>query len=251
MEPLPLSFESVGRNFGKVQALSDLGMDILPGQIYGLVGENGAGKTTALSLAVGLLKPTSGRVRMFGHDPEKDPEKAKRDMGFLPDRPHVPPRLTGREYLRFVAALWGQEPQAADNRAKSLIERLSLSEVYDARVDSYSHGMRQKLVLASQLCHQPKLFLLDEPMVGLDVRSGRVLRTLLEEMASQGTAILISSHSLNLVEKLCHRVGVLRRGKMVFEGTVSEIVEKYAAGQDLEEALLRVDEDHLPELRSS
>jgi len=239
MDPHPLVFENVSRWFGKVQALQNFSLTLCRGHIYGLVGENGAGKTTALSLAVGLMRPSTGKVRLFGHDPEREPHRAKAGLGFLPDRPHVPPRLSGREYLRFVAALWGKDPQRADREAQDLIRRFDLDRVYDARTETYSHGMRQKLVLASQLAHGPELFLLDEPMVGLDVRSSRELRQLLRDLARNGSSVLISSHSLSLVERLCDRVGVLRRGRMVFEGTVEEIVDNvFDLGPDHAQALV-------------
>ena len=236
----PLSFKNVSRRFGPVLALDSMNLELLPGEICGLVGENGAGKTTALSLAVGLLRPDSGEVRLFGSDPESQPGEAKKPMAYIPDRPHAPARLSGREYLRYVAALWGVDPEKADQEAVSLIQKFDLQSRYDQRLETYSHGMRQKLVIAAQLAHRPRLILLDEPLVGLDVRSGRVLRDLLLEEAKGGAAILLSSHAISLVEKTCGRILVLRRGKTAFAGGIEEAVARFGGGGDLEEALLRL-----------
>jgi len=239
---IPLSFKGASRSFGPVKALDTLSLEVAPGEICGLVGENGAGKTTALSLAVGLLRPDVGEVRLFGYDPESEPVQAKSRMAYIPDRPHTPPRLSGREYVRYVAALWGSDPGAADSGAQPLLERFDLLSRYDARMETYSHGMRQKLVIVSQMAHQPKLILLDEPLVGLDIRAGRVLKDLLLERAAGGAAILLSSHAISLVEKVCGRVAVLHGGKLAFSGEVSEAVERFGRGGDLEEALLRIGE---------
>jgi ABC-2 type transport system ATP-binding protein len=230
-----IEIEGLVKRFGTHTAVAGLDLKVEPGEIFGFLGPNGAGKTTTVKCVTGLLKPTAGRVRVAGFDLATQTLEAKRAMGLVPDEPFVYPKLTGTEYLRFVGELYGA--RLADMRARipDLLEMFELRPWGGELVESYSHGMRQKLVLAGILLHDPKVLILDEPMVGLDPKSGRLVKDIFLKLAERGTTIFMCTHVLEIAEKLCDRVGIMIEGRMIACGTVSELeAQAKTSGSDLE-----------------
>ncbi|MEK7234565.1 MAG: ABC transporter ATP-binding protein [Elusimicrobiota bacterium] len=234
-----IRLEGLGKRFGSYAAVSDLNLEVRPGEIVGFLGPNGAGKTTTVKMMTGLLKPTAGRVLIGGRDMASDPIAAKRLMGLVPDEPFVYPKLTGAEYLRFVGELYGVPLCDMSKRVPDLLEMFELTPWGGELLESYSHGMRQKLVLAGILLHDPKVLVLDEPMVGLDPKSGRLVRDIFTRLAQRGTAIFMCTHVLEIAEKLCHRIGIMIGGRMIACGTLKELrARSDTSGQDLESIFL-------------
>jgi ABC-2 type transport system ATP-binding protein len=192
-------------------------------------------------MIAGILKPTGGKVEIGGDDLERKPRKAKTKMGFIPDRPFVYDKLTGAEFLRFVAALYGQEGPVIERRMDELLRLFDLAPWKDELTESYSHGMRQKLIISSALIHQPEVIVVDEPMVGLDPKSARLLKDLFKEFTQRGGTILMSTHTLEVAEDMCDRIGIIQGGKIVACGTMAELRHQFAAGDaSLEDLFLRL-----------
>jgi ABC-2 type transport system ATP-binding protein len=236
-----IRLEGLSKTFGSYKAVDDLNLEVRPGEIFGFLGPNGAGKTTTVKMMTGLLKPTSGRILVGGRDMAADPIAAKRAMGLVPDEPFVYPKLTGAEYLRFVGELYGVALPDMKKRVPELLEMFELTPWGGELLESYSHGMRQKLVLAGILLHEPKILVLDEPMVGLDPKSGRLVKDIFIKLAERGTAIFMCTHVLEIAEKLCHRIGIMIGGKMIACGSIEELRAASAAkqeGRDLESIFL-------------
>ena len=234
-----IKLEGLGKTFGSYKAVDDLNLEVRPGEIFGFLGPNGAGKTTTVKMMTGLLKPTSGRVLVGGRDLAADPIAAKRAMGLVPDEPFVYPKLTGAEYLRFIGELYGVPLADMKKRVPELLEMFELTPWGGELLESYSHGMRQKLVLAGILLHEPKILVLDEPMVGLDPKSGRLVKDIFLKLAERGTAIFMCTHVLEIAEKLCHRIGIMIGGKMIACGTLDELrTQSQKDGRDLESIFL-------------
>ncbi|MBI4061132.1 MAG: ABC transporter ATP-binding protein [Elusimicrobia bacterium] len=234
-----IRLEGLGKDFGAHPAVSGLDLEVRPGEIFGFLGPNGAGKTTTVKMMTGLLKPTAGRVLIDGLDLAADPIAAKRAMGLVPDEPFVYPKLTGAEYLRFIGELYGVPLADIRRRVPELLEMFELVPWSGELLESYSHGMRQKLVLAGILLHDPKILVLDEPMVGLDPKSGRLVKDIFVRLARRGTAIFMCTHVLEIAEKLCHRIGIMIGGRMVACGTLDELrAQSRKEGRDLESIFL-------------
>jgi len=234
-----IRLEGLGKTFGSYAAVSDLNLEVRPGEIFGFLGPNGAGKTTTVKMMAGLLKPSAGRVLINGLDLAADPIAAKRAMGLVPDEPFVYPKLTGAEYLRFVGELYGVPLDDMRKRVPELLEMFELAPWSGELLESYSHGMRQKLVLAGILLHDPKVLVLDEPMVGLDPKSGRLVKDIFIRLAERGTALFMCTHVLEIAEKLCHRIGIMIGGKMIACGTIDELhAQSNKEGRDLESIFL-------------
>ena len=223
MSQPPILAERLGREFAGKWAVRDLDLAVQPGEIYGFLGQNGAGKTTTLRLLCGLLRPSSGRVGIAGHDPIAAARAAKQQLGYVPDTPPLYDYLTGRQYIGLVASLWGTPPAERDRRSERLLEQLGLAEHADALCKGYSHGTRKKIHIAAVLTTAPPVLLLDEPSSGLDPLSVRRLKDLLRDEAARGTTILLSTHGLELAEQLCHRIGILAGGRLRAEGTAAEL----------------------------
>jgi len=229
------------KRYGSFTAVDGIDLEVPSGELFGFLGPNGAGKTTTLRMIAGILKPTSGVVEIGGDDLERKPRKAKTRMGFIPDRPFVYDKLTGAEFLRFVAALYGQEGPAIERRMDELLKLFDLAPWKDELTESYSHGMRQKLIISSALIHQPEVIVVDEPMVGLDPKSARLLKDLFREFTSRGGTILMSTHTLEVAEDMCDRLGIIQGGKIVACGTMAELRHQFAAGDaSLEDLFLRL-----------
>ena len=223
MGAAPLVVEALVRRFGRTEAVAGVSLEVNAGEIVGFLGANGAGKTTTLRCVAGLLTPNQGRVLVAGADLALEPRVAKARLGFVPDRPFLYERLSAREFLAFVAALYDLPAAAAERHAEVLLERLELAPHANRTLEGYSLGMRQKTSIAAALLHSPPLVLLDEPLNGLDPAAARVLKDLLREHAAAGGGVLVSTHLLDVAERLCDRVVILRAGRVVAAGTLDAL----------------------------
>jgi ABC-2 type transport system ATP-binding protein len=236
-----LRLRGLRKEYGDFTAVAGLDLDVHRGEIFGFLGPNGAGKTTTIRMVAGVLRPTRGSVSIGGVDLDREPEAAKAKVGYIPDRPFLYEKLSGGEFLRYVAGLWGRDDPATEARAERLLELFDLADWKDELVESYSHGMRQKLLISSALIHQPELIVVDEPMVGLDPRSARLLKDLLRAFADQGGAVFLSTHTLEVAEVLCDRIAIIHRGDIIALGTMDELrAQAEAGGAHLEEIFLKV-----------
>lgn len=214
------------KSFGNLLAVNNLNIKVNSGEIYGFLGPNGAGKTTTIGMITGLLKPTSGTALIDGIDILKDPVNAKSRIGLIPDTPNVYKKLTGREFLYFVADIYDVDRKTAKEKMNDLFDMFSLKDKADELIESYSHGMRQKIVIAGALIHNPSILVLDEPTVGLDPKSAKLVKDLLRALAEKGKTIFMSTHILEIAERMCDKVGIVNEGKLIAEGTISELKEK-------------------------
>ncbi len=219
-----LALESVSRTFGHRVAVEPLNIVLQPGSVVGFLGPNGAGKTTTIKMVAGLLVPSTGRILIDGIDNAKEPERAKQRLAYIPDRPYVPERLSARELLAFIAGLYGLDPAVVDELGIKELARFGLRGREDDLLGGYSHGMRQRVLLASAFMRQPKVLLVDEPMVGLDPQGMRLVKRVLREAAEAGAVVLMSTHTLDVVEELCDRVLVMGKGRLLADGTVVELL---------------------------
>lgn len=236
-----LELTGLSKRYGKFQAVRDLYLSVPRGKIFGFLGPNGAGKTTTIRMIAGVLLPTAGRIVIGGDDLAVSPQSAKSRIGYIPDRPYLYEKLTGGEFLEFVAGLWGGDGDGWEERADRLLELFNLSQWKDELIESYSHGMRQKLLISSALIHQPELIVVDEPMVGLDPRSARILKDLLRSYVENGGTVFLSSHTLEVVEVLCDVLAIIHEGTVIARGTMDELRVQAQAGEaDLESIFLKV-----------
>jgi ABC-2 type transport system ATP-binding protein len=211
------------KKFGSKTAVDQVSFDVYGGEIFGFLGPNGAGKTTTIKMIVGLLQPTSGSVLVGGFDVQKESLQAKAASGYVPDEPNLYPKLTGRELLRFVGRLYGIDREQTERRSEELLRIFSLDLAADDTIDSYSHGMQQKISLAAALLHDPKVLVLDEPTVGLDPKSARMIKDILFQLANRGAAVFLSTHILEIAERMCDRIGIIHQGKLIAAGTMDEL----------------------------
>lgn len=221
--------------YGQVAAVEKLSLDVYAGELFGFLGPNGAGKTTAMKLAAGLVKPTSGSVLISGYDIQSNPLEAKSRAGFVPDSPHIYESLTGREFLHFCAGLYKLDNTITGFRIDELLDKFGIGSWVDKRAGEYSHGMKQRVVMASAFLHQPKVILIDEPMVGLDPGGIRLVKGVLREFCTNGGSVFLSTHTLVDAEEICDRVGIIHQGRLVACGTIGEISME---GQRLEELFI-------------
>ncbi len=236
-----LRLRGVRKQYGGFTAVSDLNLDVYRGEIFGFLGPNGAGKTTTIRMVAGVLQPTRGSVTVGGVDIQAEPEAAKAKLGYIPDRPFLYEKLSGGEFLRFVAGLWGRQSEATERRADRLLELFQLSEWKDELIESYSHGMRQKLLISSALIHHPEVIVVDEPMVGLDPRAAKMLKDLLRTYVDGGGTVFLSTHTLEVAEALCDRIAIISGGEIIALGTMDELrAQAQAGGAHLEEIFLKV-----------
>ena len=221
-----IEFDHVTRSYGPKTAVSDLSLAIPRGELFALLGPNGAGKTTTIKMLVGLLRPSRGAVRVCGFDVVGDARNAHLHSGYVPDEPCLYDKLTGREFLWFIADMFGMPKRLAERRIDMEIEHFELAEFADDLAESYSLGMKQRLVFASSLLHDPDVLVLDEPMVGLDPRSVRIVKDLLKARTQEGMTVFMSTHTLAMAEEMADRVGIMVRGRLRFLGTVAELREQ-------------------------
>ena len=220
------------KKYGDKAAVDDVSLDVYSGEIFGFLGPNGAGKTTTIKAIVGLLRPTSGTVRVAGFDVQKQPLEAKAASGYVPDQPNLYPKLTARELLRFVADLYGVAGAQVERRIDELLRLFDLTAAADDTIDSYSHGMRQKTSLASALIHDPKALVLDEPTVGLDPKSARLIKDILRQLADRGATVFLSTHILEIAENMCDRIGIIHQGRLIAVGSMAELRALPKEGRD-------------------
>ena len=229
------------KRYGKFTAVDNISLTIPRGELYGLLGPNGAGKTTTMRMIAGILRPTAGLIQIAGINLLTDPMEAKRRLGFIPDRPFVYDKLTGAEFLRFVAGLYGQDGEAIDKRIDELLELFELLPWKNELTESYSHGMRQKLIISSALLHKPEVIVVDEPMIGLDPKSARLLKDLLRQFVTRGGTVLMSTHTLEIAEAMCDRIAIVLGGRIVAAGTMAELRTHTSSGDaSLEELFLKL-----------
>ena len=224
-----IQYENVTRNYGRKVAVKSLDLAVRRGELLAFLGPNGAGKTTTIKMTVGLLRPGTGTVRVCGIDVSSHPREAAGRLGYVPDQPYLYDKLTGREILQFMADMRGMEQSLTQERIAQQIEIFSLGEFIDDLTERYSHGMKQRLVFASALLHHPDVLIVDEPMVGLDPKSMRLVKDLLREQADRGTTVFMSTHTLGVVEEIADRIGILDRGELLFLGTLKELKQRLPA----------------------
>ena len=218
-----IELQNLVKRYGTFTAVDGVSLDVQPGEIHGFLGPNGAGKTTTIRMIAGLLKPTEGRILVNGYDTATDAERAKASLGFIPDRPFVYEKLTAGEFLRFHAGLYGLDGPMIASRTKEMLEIFELSRWEHELVESFSHGMKQRLVMSAAFMHRPKAVLVDEPMVGLDPRGARLIKDVFRRMSANGVAILMSTHTLEVAQEMCDRISIILKGTIIARGTVDEL----------------------------
>jgi ABC-2 type transport system ATP-binding protein len=233
-----IAVQNLVKTYGKFKAVDDLSLNVEPGEIHGFLGPNGAGKTTTMRMIAGLLKPTSGRILVNKHDMEHEPEVAKGSLGFIPDRPFIYDKLTAGEFLTFHAGLYGLTNSQVGSRVDEMLEVFELTQWKHELIESFSHGMKQRLVMSSAFFHRPQAVAVDEPMVGLDPRGARLIKDVFRRMSERGVAILMSTHTLEVAQEMCHRVSIIQKGRIIAQGTVDEV--KQIAGGTTDEHLTAV-----------
>jgi ABC-2 type transport system ATP-binding protein len=216
-----IKLTNLTKQYGKLTAVNSINLEVRAGEVFGFLGPNGAGKTTTIKMMAGLLQPTGGSAEIGGFDVQKEPLKAKAITGFIPDRPYLYEKLTASEFMRFVAALYDME--GADGRIAELLALFGLTDWARELVENFSHGMKQRLVMASSLLHRPQVLVVDEPMVGLDPRGARLVKDLFKELAATGVTIFMSTHTLEIVEAMCTRVAIINKGEIIAGGSVEEL----------------------------
>ena len=212
------------KTYGAFTAVDGVTIEVPPGEIHGFLGPNGAGKTTTLRIIAGLLKPTSGRVIVNGHDLAMNPEGAKASLGYIPDRPFIYEKLTAGEFLRFHAGLFGMHDEdEVSRRVREMLDAFELARWEHELVESFSHGMKQRLVMSAAFLHRPRAVVVDEPMVGLDPRGARLIKDVFRRMSARGVAILMSTHTLEVAQEMCDRISIILKGRIIARGTVAEL----------------------------
>ncbi len=233
----------LNKNYDGKQAVIDLDLDIAAGECFCFLGPNGAGKTTTIKMLTGLLQPTSGTAVIAGYDIQRDPTRAKARIGYIPDRPYLYDKLSGRDYFTFIGDLFGINRNKQKKLLDHYFELFRLTPAVDQFIENYSHGMKQKLVIATALMHEPEALVVDEPMVGLDPQSVRTIKKLLRAEADAGRTIFLSTHTLSVAEELADRIGVIHKGRLLFLGTIDELRHNLAREGSLEDLFLLLTEE--------
>jgi len=233
-----IAVQNLVKTYGAFKAVDGVSLNVEPGEIHGFLGPNGAGKTTTMRMIAGLLKPTSGRIVVNNHDMEQEPEAAKGSLGFIPDRPFIYDKLTAGEFLTFHAGLYGMTNGQVAGRVDEMLDLFELTQWKNELIESFSHGMKQRLVMSSAFFHRPQAVAVDEPMVGLDPRGARLIKDVFRRMSERGVAILMSTHTLEVAQEMCHRVSIIQKGHIIAQGTVDEV--KQIAGGTTDEHLTAV-----------
>ena len=218
-----IEIRNLTKKYGAFTAVDDISLSVSPGEIYGFLGPNGAGKTTTIRILAGLSLPTSGVVRIAGRDVGSDGAGTKSLVGYVPDRPYLYEKLTGRELLQFVVNLYGKQWRECESRAMDLLRYFDIFDWMDARIENLSHGMKQKLVIVAALVHDPSVLVIDEPMVGLDALAQKQVKTLFRRLVSEQKTIFLTTHTMSVAEAVCDRIGILHRGHIIATGTTAEL----------------------------
>ncbi|PIX86219.1 MAG: ABC transporter [Nitrospirae bacterium CG_4_10_14_3_um_filter_53_41] len=236
-----ITINHVVKQYGGYTAVDGLCLELKEGEIYGLLGPNGAGKTTTIKMIMGLLKPTSGTIRIAGYDIQKEPIPAKKMISYVPDRAYLYEKLTAWEFLRFIAGLYELDDQTLKDRGQELLKLFELEKWQDELIGNFSHGMKQRLCMASAFLRKPKILILDEPTVGLDPKGARLLREMMQSSRDHGMTIMMSTHILEIAEKMCDRMGIILKGRLIAEGTSEEIRRQASmSGRGLEDVFLHL-----------
>jgi ABC-2 type transport system ATP-binding protein len=242
-----IELKNLTKKYGAFQAVNDLNLSVKKGEVFGFIGPNGAGKTTTIKMMGGILEPTAGKVTIAGIDMQKEPENAKSKIGFIPDRPYLYEKLTGMEFLRFTADLYGVSAAAFQSRSLKILKNFSLDNWAHELIESYSHGMKQRLIMSAALLHDPQVIIVDEPMVGLDPAAIIMVKDLFRSLAGQGVTIFMSTHTLKFAEDTCDRIGVIHKGRLIAMGTTQELQrEAHVTETDLERVFLSLTSEPSP-----
>ncbi len=248
---LMIEAQNLSKNFGSFQAVKNLSLSVKKGEIFGFLGMNGAGKTTTIRMLSGILLPDKGSIKICGYDLANEGLKAKMLTGYIPDRPYLYPKLTGNEFLAFTSDLYKVERKAAQARAAELLKHYRLYKHADQLIEGYSHGMKQRLAMCAALIHNPELLIVDEPMVGLDPHGAKLLKQSFKAYAAEGKTIFLSTHSLNVAEELCDRVGIMHLGSLVSVSTLDELkAQRQSHDKNLEQIFLDITTDEMNDNQS-
>ncbi|MGD8991132.1 MAG: ABC transporter ATP-binding protein [Desulfobacterales bacterium] len=236
-----IQLKDLTKKYGDFKAVNDLNLQVKKGEVFGFIGPNGAGKTTTIKMMSGILEPTNGQVFISGINMQDAPEKAKSKIGFIPDRPYLYEKLTGIEFLKFTADLYGVPEETFQTSAYEILKDFSLADWADELIESYSHGMKQRLIMSAALLHDPEVIIVDEPMVGLDPAAIIMVKALFRKLAGKGVSVFMSTHTLKVAQDTCDRIGVINKGRLIATGTTQEL--QRAAGiseADLEQVFLNL-----------
>lgn len=232
--------QNLSKHFGKLKAVDALNLDIQQGEFFAFLGPNAAGKTTTIKMLTGLIRPSAGACRICGHDIQQSPEAAKGVLSYVPDFPFLYDKLTSREFMQFVGDLFGMEKAGVEKKSRELFEKFHLEDYVNELTENLSHGTRQRLVIASALLHDPKVFIIDEPMVGLDPTHARIVKDELKARSRAGTTVFLSTHTLSVAEEMADRIGIINHGRLIALGTVEELRSQAAESGALEKVFLSI-----------
>jgi ABC-2 type transport system ATP-binding protein len=236
-----IHLDGLTKRYGDHVAVDDLHLQVNAGELFGFLGPNGAGKTTTIKMIAGLLRPTSGRIELAGFDLANEPEKAKAVLGFIPDRPFLYEKLSASEFLRFIAGIYGIDGQDVTSRIDQYLELVELTHVKGDLVESFSHGMKQRLVMAASFIHDPKILVVDEPMVGLDPKGARMIKSVFRQRCREGATIFMSTHTLEVAQEMCDRIGIIMDGKLIALGSMTELQKEASSDRpELEPIFLKL-----------
>lgn len=239
-----IEFTQIQKFYGDFQALKNIDLSIKRGELFGFLGPNGAGKTTLIRILTGIIKPTSGQVLIGAHDLFKEPEKAKRLIGYVPDRPYLYEKLSPLEYFDFMGGLYNVERQQVLSRGEEMLKLFNLWDRRNDLIESFSHGMKQKVAMSAAILHDPKILVVDEPTVGLDPRSVRVIKNFFKSLIKKGATVFLATHTLSVAQDLCHRIAIIRNGEIVALGSMEELQQKAKLpNNDLESVFLKITEE--------
>jgi len=240
-----IELQHLSKNYAKTVAVNDLTLNIQTGEVFGFIGPNGAGKTTTIKMMGGIIEPSSGVISICGVDMKTEPERAKSKIGFIPDQPYLYEKLTGMEFLNFIADLYEMNNEAFIQKAQEKLDMFSLSDWSNELIEAYSHGMKQRLIMAAALLHDPEVIIVDEPMVGLDPAAIKLVKELFRNLASEGVTIFMSTHSLNIAEDVCDRIGIINKGSLIVTGTIEDL-RQHADVMDagLEQVFMRLTQEN-------
>jgi ABC-2 type transport system ATP-binding protein len=233
--------KNLTKRYGSLLAVDRLNLNVSQGTIFGFIGPNGAGKTTTIKMLAGLIEPDAGTVLIRDTDMSQEPEKAKQQIGFIPDRPYLYEKLTGLEFLKFTADLYGVEETGFLDKAENILDKFSLIDWKNELIEAYSHGMKQRLIMSAAILHDPKIIIVDEPMIGLDPAGIKMVKHLFRELADNGVTFFISTHTLSIAQDLCDKIGIIQKGKLIATGTLDDLkIQAHASSGDLEDVFLKL-----------
>ncbi|MEK6589113.1 MAG: ABC transporter ATP-binding protein [Nitrospinota bacterium] len=235
-----IHIENLTKSYGSLTAVSDLNLSIPAGECFGFLGPNGAGKTTTIKLLAGLLKPNKGTIEICGYNIQLDPQRVKSIIGYIPDKPFIYEKLTGGEFLDFIADLYQVNGTFVKNKREELLNLFSIKDFEHELVEGYSHGMKQKLVITAALIHNPRVIIIDEPMVGLDPKGMRQVKEIFKELTKNGVTVFMSTHTMSIAQEMCHRIGIIQKGKLIALGTMDELQRQARVSSGLEDVFLQL-----------